>query len=155
MYKHTQIGWLMIVVAAIMLVFLPVTVIQGHGSTRGSGMGIVLGIAAIIILLFFSTLTVQLDNEAIAFSFGVVRLIRRTLLLKDVVSHKTVRGKWWCWSWGIHGWPRKGWLYNVSGLAAVEFVMRNGMKYYIGTDEPDKLCEAIQQATRENASSIA
>ena len=39
---------------------------------------------------------------------------------------------------------RNGWLFNVSGLQAVEIFLRSGKKYRIGTDEPERLVEAIR-----------
>jgi len=51
----------------------------------------------------------------------------------------------WYYGWGIHLTPH-GWLYNISGFLAVEIQMKSGKKYRIGTDEPKKLIEAIQQS---------
>jgi len=36
-------------------------------------------------------------------------------------------------------------MYNVSGLDAVEIYMKNGKIYRIGTDEPETLCNFIQE----------
>lgn len=40
----------------------------------------------------------------------------------------------------------QGWLYNVEGLGATELRMRNGRRYRIGTDEPERLETAIKDA---------
>lgn len=40
----------------------------------------------------------------------------------------------------------RGWLYSVSGRHAVIVGMRNGTQFLIGTDEPTKLADAINQA---------
>jgi len=53
-----------------------------------------------------------------------------------------VRNQWW-WGWGIRLIPG-GWLYNVSGLDAVELKMKNGRIFRIGTDEAQRLAEFIQ-----------
>jgi len=37
-----------------------------------------------------------------------------------------------------------GWLYNVSGLDAVEVTTKSGKKYRIGTDVPAELEQAIR-----------
>jgi len=55
-----------------------------------------------------------------------------------------VRNRWW-YGWGIR-WTPRGWLYNVSGLAAVELTLTDGRRLRIGIDEPERLCEAIAQA---------
>jgi hypothetical protein len=38
-----------------------------------------------------------------------------------------------------------GWLYNVSGLRAVEVGLKSGRKYRVGTDEPERLEAALKQ----------
>jgi len=60
-----------------------------------------------------------------------------------------VRNKWW-WGWGIRR-IHDGWLYNVSGLNAVELVMGNGKKFRIGTDQPRRLADSIQARLRKNS----
>jgi hypothetical protein len=40
--------------------------------------------------------------------------------------------------------PGQGWLWNVSGIDAVELTMKNGDRFRIGTDEPEKLVTAIE-----------
>ena len=40
--------------------------------------------------------------------------------------------------------PGQYWLWNVSGLQAVELVLNNGKRFRIGTDEPENLVNAIQ-----------
>jgi hypothetical protein len=54
-----------------------------------------------------------------------------------------VRNKRW-WGWGIHPTPR-GWLYNVSGLAAVEVALRNGKTIRIGSEEAIALAQALSR----------
>jgi hypothetical protein len=51
----------------------------------------------------------------------------------------------WYAGWGIR-WTGDGWLYNVSGLRAVELRTRHGKRYLIGTDRPEELEAAIRQA---------
>jgi len=50
----------------------------------------------------------------------------------------------WYYGWGIRFTPH-GWLYNVSGLHAVEIELKNGKKYRIGTDVPENLEKAIRE----------
>jgi len=38
------------------------------------------------------------------------------------------------------------WVYNVSGLEAVEVTLRSGKRFRIGTDEPEALLTALQRA---------
>jgi hypothetical protein len=134
------------IVTAIIITFFSLFVIEKANVPRSAVDVAMLSGIAVIILFFFSTLTVKVDKEFIRFSFGV-GLIRKKIALKDVTSFKAITNKR-CWSWGIHGWPGKGWLYNVSGFSSVEITVKSGMKYYIGTDEPDKLCGAIERANK-------
>ena len=73
--------------------------------------------------------------------FGI-GLMRKKFALSDIESCSVVRNRWW-YGWGIRKIHR-GWLFNVSGLDAVELMMRNGRKHRIGTDDPDGLCRSIQ-----------
>ena len=56
-------------------------------------------------------------------------------------SFQTVRNKWY-FGWGIR-YLGTGWLYNVSGLDAVEIVQNDGKMVRVGTDEPDVLARAL------------
>ena len=51
----------------------------------------------------------------------------------------------WYYGWGIRYTPH-GWLFNVSGLDAVELELKNGRTWRVGTDEPVELLAAIQAA---------
>ncbi len=107
----------------------------------------VLGIL-VVCLILFATLNVSVDAESIRIKFGP-GLIRKTFSLQDVISCQPVKNKWW-YGWGIRQ-IRGGWLYNVSGLQAVELVMADGKRYRIGTDEPQKLSEVSQRNLRGEA----
>ena len=91
-------------------------------------------------VMLFGALTVEVDHVAIRLRFGL-GLIRKAFSLTDVASCRVVRNRWW-WGWGIRLIPG-GWLYNVSGLDAVELVLKNGKTFRIGTDEPRQLAEFI------------
>lgn len=103
---------------------------------------IVLAILGCIALLFAS-LTVEVSSEAVAIHFGV-GLIRRRWAMADIVEARWVRSRW-VYGWGIRRTPH-GWMYNVSGLKAVELVLKDGSKVWIGTDQPEELLRAIHQA---------
>jgi len=63
--------------------------------------------------------------------------------LAEIQSCRPVRNRWW-YGWGIRWIGRRKWLFNVAGLDAVELAMKDGTIYRIGTDEPQKLSELIQ-----------
>ncbi|KXK27241.1 MAG: hypothetical protein TR69_WS6001000114 [candidate division WS6 bacterium OLB20] len=47
--------------------------------------------------------------------------------------------------WGIRPLGN-GWLFSISGYAAIDIHMRNGSMFVIGTQRPSELLSAIQQA---------
>ena len=96
----------------------------------------------LLALVLFYRLQVEVNTEFIEIRFGP-GLIQKKLPLAEVESCKIVRNRWW-YGWGIR-WIGKGkWLYNISGLNAVELCMKNKEIYRIGTDEPESLHEFIQ-----------
>jgi len=149
-YKHTQIGYLMIVVTIAVLVLFawayittarePVSVDSGTNFATTATMVIVL-----FILASFSSLHVSIDETYLKIKFGY-GIYQKKFPLTDILSAKTVKNRWW-YGWGIRRclWP-KMWIYNVSGFDAVEIQLKNGKIYRIGTDEPKKLEQAILQS---------
>jgi len=91
-------------------------------------------------LLTYATLTVDVDSEEVRARFGI-GLIRKSIPLKDIARCDVVRTPRW-WGWGIH-WTPSGWLYNVSGRAAVRLEMTTERPVMIGSDEAERLKAAI------------
>ena len=138
MYKHTQTGWVIIIASVVAGGLLSLT-----GPIAFNGrfeVAIAIFMAAIILL--FGTLTVEVSDDLIKVSFGL-GLIRYKFQMSDIAAAQSRRIKWYS-GFGIHGWPGKGWLLNVSGLDTVDLTMKNGMRYLIGTDEPQQLYDAIR-----------
>ncbi len=96
---------------------------------------------ALAIAFLMGTLTVEVDDAQVRLRFGV-GMVRKSFRLDEIASCRPVRNKWW-WGWGIRLIPG-GWLYNVSGLDAVELVLNNGKVFRIGTDEPQVLSDFLQ-----------
>ncbi len=139
-YKRTQIGYpgLIILIGCIVLASY---YLINYGFHRA---WITLSVLIIVMVTLglFSTLTVEINDENIRIKFGP-GLIRKRFPLKDIESSQKVKNCWY-WGWGIRLIPG-GWLYNVSGLSAVELRMKNGKTYRIGTDDPNGLAQAIQR----------
>ena len=141
-YEHTQVGHMILWPAGagtlwllIIGIFLP----PRWPSLVGAA---VLG----LITALFASLHVEVDSEALRLSFGI-GWIHKTISLADVESCRAVRNPWYA-GWGIR-WIVGGWLYNVSGLDAVELQMKNGRRYRVGTDEPQALLEAVRRSLEE------
>jgi hypothetical protein len=65
--------------------------------------------------------------------------------VQEIRDARAVRNRWF-YGWGIRLTPH-GWMFNVSGLDAVELDLPNGRRFRNGTDEPERLLAAIRQAT--------
>ena len=137
-YKHTQIGRLMMFVSLIVaFVFVGVLLKTGLEAIIVFYMLFVL-----FILYSFMSLEVLVDEEYLQIKFGY-GLFRKKFELKEIISAKAVKNHWY-YGWGIRYWfPRKMWVFNVSGFDAVEIQLQNKKIYRIGTDEPKELEQAI------------
>lgn len=136
-YKHTQIGYLLIVILSVVVLLIVKLTIDTNFNP-----GTVLLLAFMILCLgTFATLTVEVDDQAINLRFGI-GLLRKRFLLENVEASRAVKNPLY-YAWGIHAIPG-GWVFNVSGLQAVELQMRNGRKYRIGTDDAHSLLNAIE-----------
>jgi hypothetical protein len=133
-YRHTQIGW---PVVSISFVVLPLLMIAMHGWSVTSLPLVLL----VITMLLFGTLTVSVNENRISWHFGL-GLIRKSVPIRTIRSVRAVRNPWY-YGWGIRFTP-VGWLYNVSGLSAVDLGLDDGRHVMIGTDEPEALERALQ-----------
>jgi hypothetical protein len=95
----------------------------------------------VILAALFASLTLCIRDGCLECSFGV-GLIRQRIRLMDVRDVQPVRNRWW-YGWGIRLTPH-GWLWNVSGLDAVELTFANGRKFRVGSDEPNQLVAALR-----------
>jgi hypothetical protein len=93
-----------------------------------------------LVLVLFSTLTVIVRDGAMDVFFGP-GLIRRRIPLRRLREVRVVRTPWY-YGWGIRLTPT-GWLWNVSGLDGVEILFDDGHRFRVGSDEPNRLAEAL------------
>jgi hypothetical protein len=140
-YRHTQVGYLMIAVLAVAIVGLSTSLAFGSGPTA---LVAVVGVLALC-LLMFPTLTAVVRCDRLQCFFGV-GLIRREIPVTEIQGVSVVRNPWF-YGWGLRLIPG-GWLWNVSGLDAVELRLQSGKLFRIGTDEPQALHAAIANAVR-------
>ncbi|HSA30768.1 MAG TPA: hypothetical protein P5160_03105 [Candidatus Omnitrophota bacterium] len=145
MYRHTQPGW-----TTILSLGTALCVVLILNSVSYSPVAAVVAVVLALTIPLFFNLTVTIDQESLSAVFGI-GVFRVRLKVSEIVSTRPVRNKWW-YGYGIHGWFGKGWLINISGLDAVELKMKNGMTYWIGTDEPQELNAALQRAMNEAGS---
>ena len=144
-YRHTQFGTVNVVItiALLPLVFLPAW-LAGAAPLAWLILVFLLGV-----LVVFYNLTVVIDDAHLRIAFGI-GLIRKRFPLDQIDSCQPVRNSW-LYGWGIR-LTHRGWLYNVSGLDAVELKMKSGKTCRIGTDEPEVLATALQEALESGRS---
>jgi hypothetical protein len=143
-YRHTQIGWALIVlVVAVVLAELLIIAFGSPQSALALALSGVLVAVVAVMLALFSTLSVLVDDRKVSLEFGF-GLLRREVMLADVTAVRRVRNHWYA-GWGVRVIPR-GRLYNVGGLDAVELELDIGRVVRIGTDQPDALLAAIDAA---------
>ncbi|HSG17192.1 MAG TPA: hypothetical protein VLE70_12835 [Anaerolineae bacterium] len=138
-YKHTQIGYSLI--NSYTFVFLVIGVV--NIVTEFAPLALLALIFILLTISTFASLTVTVDKRVIGLRFGV-GIIRKEFKLADIERYQAVENPWYYLS-GIRYTPR-GWLFAVSGDSAVELEMKNGKYYRIGTDEPEKLIQALDRA---------
>lgn len=137
-YVHTQWGTVVIVsLGAALLLLTALGMLFGANPVTWA----VVIILALVLLLFYS-LTIRVSGAMLEISFGI-GLIRKRIPLQNIVQAFPVRNHWY-YGWGIH-YTSHGWLFNVSGLDAVELVLTSGKHYRLGTDQSAALMEAINQ----------
>ena len=138
-YEHTQVGYLIIVAMAAVMVLIGI--VLAKAGINWIAIGVLIFIAVALVL--FSSLTVVIWEEDLEVRFGP-GLIHKRFKLNEIESCQVVYNPWY-YGWGIRLTPH-GWLFRVSGFYAVEIKLRTGKKFRIGTDVPQELEAAISKA---------
>jgi len=138
LYRHTQVGWTVIVAMDLSIVLIIVLLAVTEFSWIPVIVAFILGLATFL----FASLTAEIDEEFLTVRFGP-GLIRKTIPLRFIMGYQPVRNHWYH-GWGVRKVP-DGWMYNVSGLDAVELRLQDGSAFRLGTDDPQGLIEAIGQ----------
>ncbi len=135
-YKHTQIGY--VTAGALGAGTLVLAGMASQIGLRPLLPGILaLGVSAPLL----ASMTIEIADSALRAKFGPLTV--KKAKLTDIKSCCPVVNNW-THGWGIHISP-DGWVYNVSGYGAVEVVLKSGQKFRLGTDEPDRLAEAVNE----------
>ncbi|MCO7187865.1 MULTISPECIES: hypothetical protein [unclassified Pseudoalteromonas] len=138
-YKHTQIGTAILAVmgtSALVLAYSAVVKPEDNASFAF----VVVGIIAIL----FSSLTIKVGEGQVRWFFGP-GFWRKSLDCAQIDSAKIIKTKWYN-GLGIR-LLSTGWLYNVSGLNAVELTLKDGTTVSLGTNEAEQLLAAIEKAS--------
>ncbi len=145
-YRHLQVGWVTLALVLLSLVIF-LGVIMSVGT---NGLEVLLhpiGLASVALLAVvagvFGALRTEITDHEFIVAFWPGRP-RRVTPLHQIRSVRMVRNHW-AYGWGIRLTPH-GWLWNVSGLDAVEVVLEGGKRFRAGTDDPWGLAEALAWA---------
>lgn len=141
-YQHTQRAYY---IYGIVIVELVLTILMILFSSINWWVILLLTLTGVI-LYAMSSLTVKVDDKTITIYFGS-KFFNKSFTLQGIKSSKVVSNPWY-YGWGIHRTPR-GWLYNVAGKYGIEVEYENGKMFRIGSDEPEKLIKAINDARKK------
>ncbi|MCA8961558.1 MAG: hypothetical protein KDC38_13630 [Planctomycetes bacterium] len=141
-YEHRQSGAITRAGIGMGIGITVVVLIQTEG---GPPLWIASSVLVVLLLAFvaFGSLTTSVDRDRVAARFGP-GWIHFDFDIVDIASARSVRNPWFV-GWGIR-WMPGTWIYNVSGLDAVEIELKSGKRYRLGTDEPAALEAAIRAA---------
>ncbi|MCP4189774.1 MAG: hypothetical protein GY768_04015 [Planctomycetaceae bacterium] len=140
-YEHTQPGTMIRGLLGATMLFLVIPVSLLDPADFAGWILAMVSVFLLPILITFHSLSVQVTDDRIGLKFGV-GLIQKKFQIDQVLTARMVRNSWWS-GWGIRRFSG-GWLYNVSGFEAVEIKLRDNRIARIGTDEPQRLLEAIE-----------
>lgn len=137
-YRRTQTGHVIISFLTVGLI------LAGYFLTKSNFQPVLVitFILLIIVLYLFHSLTIEIDQEKLVHFFAG-GFWKKKVPVDDIVQVEPVTYPWY-YGWGIRLTP-DGWLYNVSGLRAVEIRLKNGKKIRIGSNEPEKVKEVIDR----------
>jgi len=148
-YRHTQVGYLTLIgLAAGFLTQLGRALRDLRRHRRRAWISVPRAVGFAAALALFGSMTVTVDDREVTASF-TGGLLPRRIPLDEISSAEVVPVPWYR-GWGIrraHG----GWMYNVAGRRAVELGLPEDRTFTIGSDQPDELLAAIEQARARSA----
>jgi transcriptional regulator with XRE-family HTH domain len=140
-YNHKQWGVVLFIVIPILAACI-LLLNQELRTIPSIALGVLFGILTVVSILF-SSMTIEVNESEISWFFGP-GAFKKNILLEEVGTCKKVRNPIWM-GFGIHAFGT-GWIYNVSGLLGVEIELKGGSFIRLGTNEPDYLIRAIEDA---------
>ena len=137
-----QIGWSVVAGSAVGFALALLVTLSLSASTLAAAPWLVVALFGLLALglLTYATLTVEVDADEVRARFGI-GFIRKSIAVADITRCEIVRTPVW-WGWGLH-WTPSGWLYNVSGRAAVRLELKGQRPLMIGSDDAERLKAAI------------
>jgi len=145
---YSQFGTFSVaIMLPLLLIFSALLIKSGLANTPDFYINLFLVIVFLICLLVFYKLTIFVDDKFVTFRLGI-GLVGKTYKISDLKSCKPVTTSVLN-GIGIRMLPN-GWLYNVTGLKAIELRFINKKSIVqIGTNKPDEISQLIQSLIGE------
>lgn len=140
-YKHRQWGYVILAVMPILAAMI-LGVNDWIQVIPSFGIGILFGLLTITTIIF-SSMTIEVNESELSWFFGP-GVFKKQIPLEEIGSCKKVKNPLWM-GFGIHAFGT-GWIYNVSGLLGVEIELKGGSFIRLGSDQPNYLIQAIEDA---------
>ena len=142
--KFTQFGtFSVIIMLPLLLLFTGMMIKSGLTNSPDFYIHIFLVLTFLICSLIFYKLTIFVDNKRVSFKLGI-GLVGKSYKIADIKSCKPVSNSAFN-GIGIH-MLSNGWLYNVTGLKAIELHFNNKKSVVrIGTNKPEEISQVIQK----------
>ncbi|CCQ11395.1 putative exported protein of unknown function [Pseudoalteromonas luteoviolacea B = ATCC 29581] len=139
LYRHSQFGTTIVtILGSSILLLIGLLISQPTGAKESIWLAILL---LSMVTFLFSTLTIEVKGNHISWFFGP-RFWRKTLNFNEVRSVKVIRYPWYV-GFGIR-LTSTGWLYTVSGLSAVELLLKDGTTVSLGSNEAEELAAVVE-----------
>jgi hypothetical protein len=141
---YTQFGNFTVIILIPIFIFGVIMLAKFGFEDVSAGITMLLVVLAILIcILTFYKLTISVSDTYVSFSLGI-GLVSRKYSISDIKSCKPVKNNILT-GVGIR-MLTNGWLYNVSGLQAIELTFKNRKSVVrIGTDKPEEIAMEINK----------
>ena len=142
--NYTQFGTISVVIMLpLLILFTGLLIKSGLSSSPEMYIHLFLVLTFVICLLVFYKLTIIIDETNVSFKLGI-GLVGKSYKITDIKSCKSAPNS------ALNGigirMLSNGWLYNVSGLKAIELQFNNRKSIIrIGTNKPDEISSVIQK----------
>lgn len=149
LYRHRQVGWTMILSAAVPVLVLAFLLPHANPKAVGSATALIQHVWVVpaivvgLVALLFSSLRVTVTTETLEVSFGP-GLVRKRFLIADIEKAEITRTNV-ATGWGIR-MRRDATVYNVSGFDAVLVTFKARRSIIIGSDDASHLKHVIEGA---------
>jgi len=139
-YYHKQFGTALVAILALVIIIMALA----FGiSAELRIIQVEVPIILLLAILLFYALTIEIKDSTLFIRMGI-GLIRKRVPLSEITQARAMHIPLLA-GLGIHGFPGKGWVWNVSGRDGVLLTIKKGGFLIVGTDEPEELVRAIDK----------